>query len=83
MGSASETNAWSDFTYLRYTWKPTKTKDCFQLRMKVIGQVYARFNSFFLDLNSASCFSMAFFDIIPGCFGSSLLAEPLAGGEMK
>ena len=38
VGSASETNAWSDFTYLRYTRKPPKTKDCFQLRMKVIGR---------------------------------------------
>ena len=38
VGSASETNAWSDLTYLRYTWKPAKTKDCFQLRMKVIGR---------------------------------------------
>lgn len=61
----------------------SKNKGLFSTKNESHWQVYARFNSFFFDLNNASCFSMAFFDVTPGCFGSSLLAEPLAGGEMK
>lgn len=83
VGSASETDAWSDFTYLRYTWKPPKTKDCFQLGMKVIGRYLQDSTAFSLTWTTHPVFRWHFFDATPGCFGSSLLAEPLAGGEMK